>query len=232
MNDPNVEILQTESGHAIGELVLADNTSVQAPIDAELVEQNREDLLRSRASEMTGDPNPDTAVAELYPGYGDSEKRRKAMNLFVLEGRAVDEVATAVGVPGRTVSMWAYNGQWSELVKKELAVRQTQSVLELARLRADRRIAIVKEQLDQAKELRNAAIRKMRDDETSVKSATEAWAAASKIEHTVTGLSEAGTIADLGDQKQEKQAKTGPSMVVIIPGGGLPPMRKATNVQS
>lgn len=220
MKDPNDAILMTESGHRIGEVVLADNTSVLPLPDSELIEANREQLLRSQASEMTGALDPDTAIAELYPGYGDTDKRKKAMNLFVLDGRTVDSVAKEVGVPGRTVSMWAYNGQWTELVKRELAVRQSQSVLELARLRADCRTSIMKEQLQQAKELRDAAMNKMRSDETSIKSATEAWAAASKIEHTVAGLSEAGEVASV-DQEQGSQKKPdGKQPLVVVFNNG------------
>lgn len=226
MNDPNDTILLTESGHPIGEVVLADNTSVVQPPNEELIAANREQLLRTQASEMTGELDADKAISELYPGYSDSDKRREAMKLFVFSGKSVDDVGTALGVPARTVSMWAYNGQWDNLVKKELAVRQAQSVLELARLRADRRIAIVKEQLDQAKELRDTAMRKLRDDETSVKSATEAWAAASKIEHTVTGLSEAGTVADLEGKDGEQKKEQGKTPLVMVFQGGLPPIRK------
>ena len=226
MNDPNVEILKTESGHNIGEIVLADNTSVLQPPDEDIVAENREQLLKEQAAELTGVPDADAAVAEMYPGYGDAEKRRSAMKMFVLEGRTADDVGAALGVPGRTVSMWAYNGQWDNLLRKDLAVRQSQSVLELARLRADRRIAVVREQLEQAKELRDTAMRKLRDDETSVKSATEAWAAASKIEHTVTGLSEAGTVADLDGRDGEQKKEQGKTPLVMVFQGGLPPIRK------
>lgn len=226
MNDPNVELLKTESGHNIGEIVLADNTSVLQPPDEDIVAENREQLLKEQAAELTGVPDADAAVAEMYPGYGDSEKRRSAMKMFVLEGRTADDIGTALGVPGRTVSMWAYNGQWDNLLRKDLAVRQSQSVLELARLRADRRIAVVREQLEQAKELRDTAMRKLRDDETSVKSATEAWAAASKIEHTVTGLSEAGTVADLDGRDGEQKKEQGKTPLVMVFQGGLPPIRK------
>lgn len=226
MNDPNVELLKTESGHNIGEIVLADNTSVLQPPDEDIVAENREQLLKEQAAELTGVPDADAAVAEMYPGYGDSEKRRSAMKMFVLEGRTADDVGVALGVPGRTVSMWAYNGQWDNLLRKDLAVRQSQSVLELARLRADRRIAVVREQLEQAKELRDTAMRKLRDDETSVKSATEAWAAASKIEHTVTGLSEAGTVADLDGRDGEQKKEQGKTPLVMVFQGGLPPIRK------
>lgn len=226
MNDPNESILLTESGHRIGEIVLADNTSVVQPPDEDLIQENRDQLLRSQASEMTGELNADKAIATLYPGYGDSDLRRKALELFVVGGKSLDEIAAEVSVPARTVSMWSYIGGWADLLTKELSARQRQSVLELSRLRASRRLTIMKEQLDQAKELRDTAMRKLRDDETSVKSATEAWAAASKIEHTVTGLSEAGAVAGLDGSDDSEKKEQGKTPLVMVFQGGLPPIRK------
>lgn len=225
MNDPNEAVLLTEDGYPIGELVISDGgASVPSPADNAVVE-SREQLLRTQAAELTGQPDADRAVAELYPGYGDSDKRRSAMNMFVVEQKSVDEIAKLVEVPGRTVSMWVYNGNWSELVKKELMARQSLSILEMARLRADRRNEVMKEQLDQAKELRDTAIRKLREGETSVKSATEAWAAASKIEHTVTGLSEAGELASLDGESKQAKSDAKPPLVVVFNNGsasGIP----------
>ena len=229
MNNPNESILTTELGTPIGEVVIADNTSLPPVPTAASIEENRSELLRATAVEVTGDPDADKAVAELYPGYMDAEKRKLAMTAFVVQGRTVEESALAAGVPERTVAMWAYNGRWDQLVKREVAAMETKSKLELAKFRAQRRMKIVKAQLEQAEELRDTAIEKMKAGEASVKSATEAWAAASKVEHTLTGLSEAGTVADVdggggsgsgkGDGKQP--------LVVIVQGGGLVPVRRA-----
>ena len=79
MNNPNESILLTEHGTPIGEVVVADNSSVPpAPTEAS-VSENREALLKSTAAELTGDPDGDKAVAELYPSYADAEKRKSAM---------------------------------------------------------------------------------------------------------------------------------------------------------
>jgi len=227
MDNPNESILLTEHGTPIGEVVVADNSSVPpAPTEASVAE-NREALLKSTAAELTGDPDADKAVAELYPHYADAEKRKLAMLFYVTQGRAIKDVAGELGVPERTVSMWAYTFGWDRLLKQELAARQTQSVMELAKVRAEKRTQIVNEQLEQAKQLRDTAIEKLNDGETSVKSATEAWAAAAKVEHTLAGLSEAGTVANLdGDDPEKKKDGGKQPLVMVFQGGGLPPVRR------
>lgn len=227
MDNPNESILLTEHGTPIGEVVLADNASCPpAPTEASVAE-NREALLKSTAAELTGDPDADKAVAELYPHYADVEKRKLAMLFYVTQGRAIKDVAGELGVPERTVSMWAYTFGWDRLLKNELAARQAQSVMELAKVRAEKRTQIVNEQLKQAKQLRDTAIEKLHEGETSVKSATEAWAAAAKVEHTLAGLSEAGTVANLdGEDPEKKKAEGKQPLVMVFQGGGLPPVRR------
>ena len=226
MDNPNESILLTEHGTPIGEVVLADSASCPpAPTEASVAE-NREALLKSTAAELTGDPDGDKAVAELYPSYADAEKRKAAMVAYVTEGLAIKDVAVLVGVPERTVSIWAYNFGWDRLLKQELAARQTQSVMELAKVRAEKRTQIVTEQLEQAKTLRNKAMEKLEHDEASVKSATEAWAAAAKVEHTLTGLSETGTVANLDGEDPEKKKNEGKQPLVMVFQGGLPPVRR------
>lgn len=225
MDNPNESILLTEHGTPIGEVVIADNSSVPpVPTEASVAE-NREALLRSTVSEITGDADPDRAVAELYPHYADAERRKVAMLYYVTEGLPIKDVAVKTGVPERTVSMWAYNYGWDRLLRQELAARQAQSVMELAKVRSEKRTQIVSEQLEQAKHLRDAALEKLESDEASVKSATEAWAAAAKVEHTLAGLSEAGTVASL-DAEDEAKKKEGKQPLVMVFQGGLPPVRR------
>lgn len=219
-------ILMTEDGHPIGDLVLADNASVPMPTDS-TIEANREDLMRAAAADITGNPDADAAVAELYPGYSDPDRRKKAMTAFVVDGLEIEKVAALVEVPARTVSMWIYNGKWDELAKKELAVRQSQSILDLARFRAEQRLKVAKEQAEQARMIRETATERIRNDEGSLKSNTEAWAAASKIEHTLVGMGESGDVADIMEKKEDEKDK-GKTPLVMIFNGGLPPVRKHT----
>lgn len=226
MDNPNEAILLTEAGTPIGDLVIADGASASpGPAAASLIE-SREEALRSTAAELTGDPDAEKAVVELYPGYMDAEKRKVAMLTFVADSMPMRAIAEKVGVPERTVSMWAYNFGWDRLVRQEIAARQARSIIELAKVRAERRTKIVEEQLEQAKTLRDTAMEKLENDETSVKSATEAWAAAAKVEHTLTGLSEAGTVANLDGEDEAKKKDGGKQPLVMVFQGGLPPVRR------
>lgn len=231
MNNPNESILLTEDGHPIGEVVIADHTSVEPGPEGPSASEARDIALRAAAAELTGNPDEDGAVAELYPHYLDAEKRHLAMIAYVTQGASVPEVALKVGVPERTVSMWAYNCGWDNLLKQELAARQSQSVMELTRIRTDRRTKMVNEQLTQAKKLRDTAMKRLDSGDVGLKSATEAWAAAAKVEHTLAGLSEAGTIANIDGEDSEKKKKDAESkqpLVVVVNGGGLLPVRKAS----
>ena len=228
--NPN-DILLTEDGHPIGEVVLADNSSLpQFPPQRTIEDENKEELLRAEAQELTGSPDADAAIAELYPKFGDVDLRKRAMNLFIVEQKDYREVAKIVDVPERTVSMWIYTFRWDSLARKELAVQRAQSMLDLERIRTQKRTEIAKKQLEQAERIRDRAARAIADGDVSLKSGTEAWAAAARIEHTITGVSESGAVVDADghDPKDRKGASEGKTpLVVVVQGGGLPPMRKA-----
>lgn len=229
VEDPS-KILLTEDGHPIGDLVIAtDEASVPTLPNDVTVEENRRELLAENAKALTGNPDADAAVAELYPGYGDPDMRRRAMLMYVTEKKELDEIAKTVGVPGRTVSMWIFEGKWDELLRKEIAAYNARSVLELARIRAENRARITKAQLDQAEKIRNTAMDRIENDQGSLKSNTESWAAAAKIEHTLTGVSEAGTVASLdGDSDADKKKDSeGKRPLVMVFQGGLPPVRRS-----
>lgn len=229
MTNPNEKILLTEDGHPIGEVVLADSASVPVDDNRRQIDDNREDLMRQKASELTGEPDADAAIVQLYPGYEDSDKRKRALALVVAEGRSVEDTAEAVGVPARTVAMWSYNGKWADLVKAEIRARHEQSLMQLARERSERRVHIAKEQLKQAKEIRDAAIENLVSPRGGIsKPAADAWNAASKVEQTLLGMSESGAVVDTdGKTDQEDQKADGKTpLVMVFQGGGLPPVRK------
>ncbi len=227
MNNPNAALLLTEDGHPIGTIVVEDNVSLPPVVaNDEVVAENRDALLRAEAQELTGDPNADSAVAELYPGYSDTDRRNKAAKLFIVERMPIADIAKEVDVPPRTVSIWAYNYRWDSTVKKELAVQQAQSLLELARLRADRRLEVAKQQLDQAKVIREEAVNAVKTGK-SLQGAATAWAAAAKVEQTLTGVSEAGTVTNIVEDPDAKSEAKGKQPLVMVFNGGLPPVRKA-----
>lgn len=230
MTNPNEELLLTEDGHPIGEVVLADNDAIPVDDNPRRIEENREDLLKAKAAELLNEPDADAAVVQLYPGYEDSDKRKRAMAIVVSEGQSVEDAAEAVGVPARTVAMWSYNGKWADLVKAEIRARHEQSLMQLARERSERRVKIAREQLKQAKEIRDVAVEYLVGPNGGVsKSAADAWNAASKVEQTLLGMSESGAVVDAeGKDDKGKSADDGKRpLVMVFQGGGLPPMRRA-----
>lgn len=232
MNNPNEQILLTEDGHPIGEIVMADNKpTAPVPTAEDEVEADRAEELRVRASEVLCEPDADKAVAELYPGYCNPEKRKTAMTLFVVEQKAISEVAKIVGVPERTVSMWSYDGKWIDLVEKELAVRQAQSRVELARLRADRRAKVAKAQLDAAEMIRDKVTGELND--MSAKSAAEALKSAADVEARILGIKETGETAEASSSEEKKKADGKVPLVVVFnnTASGIPTLRR-TNADS
>lgn len=231
MSENNVEVLDpllTEDGHPIGEIVVSDGGSVPAEVSEESIAKNRELTFRNEAAEIVGEIDADPAIAELYPFYGDGDKRKKALDLYVADGRSIEEIAKAIDVPQRTISMWAYNGGWDRLLRREIMASQAQSVLALAKLRNTRRNTVATEQLEQAKRLRDKAMRDIEEESVSLKTGAEAWALAARIEHTLTGMSEAGTIADIDSRevKEDTNKETAKQpLVVVFQGGSLPPRR-------
>lgn len=225
MTDPNQEVLLTEDGHPIGELVMASNETVAAFPNEKSIEENRTDVLRSNAIALTGQPDGDKAVAELYPGYSDGEARKKAMVAFVADGKSPDDIARELDVPARTVAMWSYEGRWDELLRKEIKARHTQSLLELAKVRSEKRVRVAREQLEQAEELRNQAMAEMREKGVSM-SKQSAWTAAAKVEQTLVGMSEAGAVTGVDAEDKDKGKDEGKRpLVMVFQNGGLPPMR-------
>ena len=226
MNNPNEAILLTEQGHPIGEVVVADN-SYDPPVKTEeSVVANREAVLKSVAAEMTGNPaDADKAVAEWYPGYADAEKRAVARDMFIA-GATIETIAKKVGVPDRTVAQWMYVNGWDRLVKNELAAKQAASAIELARIRAERRAKVAKDQLEAAGAVRDEALTQLRAGDVGVKSAAEALKSAADVEARILGVSESGALDDSASGDSDKAKKEGKTPLVVVFSGGLPPVRK------
>lgn len=226
--NPVDDIMLDEFGNPIGQLTvsLGGPSSVQKADTS--VEAAKDAALEDNASDLPGiEPHE---IAEYYPGYDDPEKRERAKRLMLIEGRTVADITKAVLVPERTVLMWVANYKWAEARRRDLQARDDISRMELAETRIVKRNKVFREQLEQAEHLRNKAIEAVDREQASVKSGTEAWAAAAKTEQTILGLSEAGKVAsadgkDSGDDDNDGDKPKQP-LVVVVQGGGLPPIRR------
>lgn len=215
--NPVDDVFLDDEGNPIGQLVMADNS--RASTEDTAVEVAEAELVKSKEEELGAD-------LALYPGYEDMDMRQKAKVLFVVDGKKAAEIAVKLNIPERTVMMWIYNERWDSLVRKEIAVRDVQAKLELARIRAEKRNVVAAEQLEQAKEIRDQAVAAVK--EGHLKGGADAWASAAKVEQTILGIKEGGDLASV-DGKQEGQGEGGDKkqpLVVIVNGGGLPGARR------
>lgn len=226
--NPVDDIMLDEFGNPIGQLAvnLGGPNAVQKADTS--VEVAKDAALEDNAAELPGiEPHE---IAEYYPGYDDPEKREKAKRLMLIDGRTVEYIVKAVSVPERTVLMWVANYKWADARRRDVQARDDVSRLELAETRIAKRNKVFKEQLEQAEHLRKKAIEAVSLGQTSVKSGAEAWAAAAKTEQTILGLSEAGKVASAdgkgsGDDR-DGTGKLKQPLVVVVQGGGLPPIRR------
>ena len=182
----------------------------------------REDMLRSRVVALTGAADADRALAEMYEGYEDEEKRREALELYVKDGLTIEAISAQLEVPDRTVAAWASVGKWTRAAMVDIAVRLEDEAVQLARLRLERRRGIIQRQLDSAQLVRDKVEDEL--DRMSAKSAAEALKAVADIEARALGISESGRTET---EEEKKDAKKVP-LVVVFPGSvsGTPILRK------
>lgn len=231
-------MLVTEGGQPIGSIVVSsEHPSVSLEAANKLACQEAAAAVRDeKLSSLTGDVMPnDPELLEAFPMFADDAKRKAARAYFIETQGSLDATAAKVGVPARTVAQWAYIGQWSEFARREAVVRQSQSVLDVAKLRAHERMTSMREQLAEAREIRRAAAARIREGEGQLRSNAESWNIAARVEQTLTGVSEAGTIAtekgaaptadaDGNDGSPGKGRQ--PLVVVFNNSNGLPPVRR------
>lgn len=209
--NPIDEDFLAEDGHPIGQLAMA--SSDPAVFVDNSIEEAEAQLIATKEEELGTD-------LELYPGYENMDKRQKAKRLFVVEQLPTDVIARRVGVPERTVSMWIYNERWDSVVRKSLMVQDMQSRLELARIRAGTRNRVALEQLEQAKKIRQEALKAV--GEGKLKGATDAWAQATKVEQTILGIKEGGDIASVDSKSEEENSSSKKQPLVVVFNNGLP----------
>lgn len=195
--------------------------------------ETREAALRSALVELTGAPDADANLARMYSGYGDAEKRDRALVLYIEKEMPIERIAEEVGVPERTVAAWAYVGKWHQPVAMEMAVRQREEAMQLARLRVRQRREVIQKQLDSAQMVRDKVEAEL--DNMSAKSAAEALKAAADIENRALGMSENGR-TDFMEREEEKKRMQQEGKVPLVfvikndTGSGIPVLRKGGEV--
>lgn len=222
--------LLTVDGHPIGELIVQRNTTpatVDTRAEDNLVRVHREQEMSEIASDMS---NGQLELEELYPGYTNDKLRTQALKYYVTEREPLERIAKALDVPQRTVSMWAYNGGWDRLIQRETMVMQAQAKLAVNALKASRKYSIVEKQLEQAERIREASLEAL-DDGAPVRSVSEAWSTAAKVEHTVLGITGADEEGGASARAKAQEQKPGEVPLVMVFNGGLPPIRPSQHTE-
>ena len=170
-------------------------------------------------------PLPDDVVFErLY----DAVAQREAYRLFIVERAALKDIAKRVGVPMITLLEWIRLGSWAVRRGKLISI-QAQAEAQLISLdRQIRRRDAVDAQAETGKKLRERAAEMIEDAATpqALRNLSETVKSATDVETRALGMDERGkTGAEDEEDENEKTAGKNP-LVVIIQGGGLPPVRQ------
>jgi transposase len=153
------------------------------------------ELKRSVSVDATDEDDADDALIESYEGFSDEELRKKALQLYVVDGKVASEVARELKVPERTVLLWAYKGKWNKAAARELAVKAEEEARALTRFRLKHREALLQKQIDDASVVQDKVMEKVRRDEISLKSASESLALVAKVQNQAMGVADSGAIA-------------------------------------
>lgn len=169
-------------------------------------------------------PVPDE---EVYPGLFDTEKMNQAYVIF-MKGGSFEDCATTTGMGLRTVSRWAQQGGWLKARGEVERAAAEEEAQRLDMLRREQRLPELEKQIEAGKKLRER-VADMLDsgDELSpgnLKMLGDALKAAGDNTVRALGVSEAGSTNAKADEEKSGKAP----LVVLIQGGGLPPVRVAS----
>lgn len=182
--------------------------------------------VRSRGGILT--PLPDE---EVYQGLFDTKSMNTAYIIF-MKGGSFDDCAEATGIPQRTIFKWAQQGSWVKVRAEIEQIAAEEEAQRLDMLRREKRIPEIEKQIEAGSKLRELVAEKLDSDEefkpSELKMLGEALKAAGDNTVRALGVSDSG---DTGFASQDK-AKGGDKipLIVMIQGGGLPPVRVAQTI--
>lgn len=212
----NVDV--AEDGSPLGTLKVAGKVYVPKPMERMVATAERE-LVRSESVDITGDDDADEELLSLYEGYSDNEKRSVALVRYVKDGMTAAQVAAELGVPERTVLMWAYKGKWNRAASRELAVRMEEEARALVNLRLKHRESLLARQLEDSTDMQRRLMEGIRSGETHVtKSSAEALAALAKVQNAAMGVADSGNIVTgVGEaEKKADKAESGGKVPLVV----------------
>lgn len=168
----------------------------------------------------------------IYPRLRDTQAMEVCYREFMTaDDPDLREIAALNDLEFRTVKKWARDGKWVSNRSEVDRVAEDAEELRLRNLRMQRRNTELEKQIDVGSKLRRRVDAVLGDDDDdppdlspgALKMLGDAAKAASDLTVRALGVSDAGSV---GTAEREEKASKAP-LVVIIPGGGAPTVRRA-----
>ena len=161
---------------------------------------------------------------EIYPELGNIDAMREVYKGFMLGGD-LETVAANHGIVRRTAFKWAARGKWLDRRRESLEAEAEYERQRLTELRIKERIPELESQIKAGRRLREVVEEKLKDADSLSPGQVMALGAALKSagDNTVRalGVGESGAT----DTSAADKAKSAAPLVVVVKGGGLPPVR-------
>lgn len=173
-------------------------------------------------------PVPDD---EVYPGLIDNVKLNQSYVIF-MKGGSFDDCAVTTGADLRTVTKWAQQGGWIKVRAEVERAAAEEEAQRLDMIRREQRIPELEKQIKAGQLLRERVTDTLENggdlSPGNLKMLGDALKAAGDNTVRALGVSEAGSTASKADEEKSGKAP----LVVLIQGGGLPPVRLSTPIES
>jgi hypothetical protein len=167
-------------------------------------------------------PVPDDQV---YPGLMDTPKLNQCYVIF-MKGGSFEDCAVTTGADLRTVTRWAQQGGWIKARAEVERAAAEEEAQRLDMLRREERLPELMKQIDAGKKLRERVADLLDSGEElspgNLKMLGDALKAAGDNTVRALGVSEAGSTS----------VKSKAPLVVLIQGGGLPPVRVSQPIEN
>ena len=173
-----------------------------------------------------------TEFMTVYPQFDNDQKRDKARLNFFRDDMSLEDIAINVDVPFNTVIAWAHCEDWVKRKSIEVKTRQAEEKLKLDKIRLERRVQIVRDQLDTSSKLRERIDQMVDDADTpsQLKMIAEAAKNISDTETRALGIADDGSVSNANDDPENGPNAKRPLVVVFGGNTGLPPIRRHTEV--
>jgi hypothetical protein len=180
--------------------------------------------------------NPRTIVApspvpdvKIYPMLHDFAKQKEVYEKFMSEKMDLSEAAKTSGVPESTAFRWAHNGRWIEKRSEVIRTRAKEEAQKLELLRISKRQTELEAQIKTGQQLREHVDAALQDPDREyrpmdLKLLGEAAKSAGDLTVRALGIGDGGGTSSEADGDEKSKGGKAP-LVVLIQGGGLPPVR-------